>query len=158
MKKKINDNENIVFISSTGGHWSQILELRKEMKELKNCYFITEYNETSKNHKDTFFLTQQDRKSKSFLIDIFKNSIKSIIYYKKLKPSIVISTGAGVVIPFLLISKMRGCKIIFIESFAKVNTPTITGKIVYKFADSFFVQWEDLLKYYKNAKYEGKVY
>lgn len=156
MKKRL--SENIVFISSTGGHWSQILELNKEMKELKNCYFITEFNETSKNHKDTFYLTQQDRKSKYFFFTLIRNSLKSFKYYKSIKPKVVISTGAGAVIPFLLIAKLGGSKIIFIESFAKVNTPTLTGKIVYNFADSFFVQWDDLLKYYKKAEYKGKVY
>ena len=49
-------------------------------------------------------------------------------------------------------------KIIFIESFAKVNSPTLTGKLVYKFADRFYVQWEEMKEFYPNALYEGGIY
>lgn len=51
-----------------------------------------------------------------------------------------------------------GSKVIFIESYAKINSPTITGKIVYKFADIFYVQWPEMLKFYPNGIYKGSLY
>ena len=49
-------------------------------------------------------------------------------------------------------------KVIFIESFAKVNSSTLTGKFIYKFADQFYVQWEEMLEVYPNAIYKGGIY
>ncbi|WP_316376501.1 hypothetical protein [Enterococcus faecium] len=40
-------------------------------------------------------------------------------------------------IPICLITKMMGKKLIYIESFAKVTSPTQTGKLMYHFADQF---------------------
>lgn len=51
-----------------------------------------------------------------------------------------------------------GKKLIYIESFAKVTSPTETGKLLYKFADRFYVQWESMLKFYPKAKYLGGIY
>ena len=57
-----------------------------------------------------------------------------------------------------LIGKIFGSKIIFIETIANMNTKTVTGKLVYKFADLFLVQWEDMLKLYPKAKYFGSLF
>ena len=57
-----------------------------------------------------------------------------------------------------MLAKVMKKKIIFIESFAKVTSPTLTGKLVYKFADQFYVQWEEMLKIYPNAIFKGGIY
>ena len=57
-----------------------------------------------------------------------------------------------------LIGKLTRRKLIFIESFAKVNSPTLTGKLLYKFADQFYVQWEQMKEHYPKAIFEGGIY
>ena len=46
---------------------------------------------------------------------------------------------------------IKGSKIIFIETFANINTKTATGRLVYKFADKFIVQWDSMKDIYPNA-------
>ena len=78
--------------------------------------------------------------------------------YIKFRPKYIVTTGAHIAGPMCCIGKIFGSKIIFIETFANINTKTITGKLVYKFADLFLVQWEDMLKLYPKAKYWGSVF
>ena len=73
----------------------------------------------------------------------------------KYRPELVISTGAGMVVPICMIARLLGAKLVFIETAARVNTPSRTGKFLYRFADEFYVQWEPLLKVYPRAKYGG---
>ena len=61
-------------------------------------------------------------------------------------------------IPMCLIMKMFGKELIYIESFAKVTSATETGKLMYKFADKFFVQWESMKEIFPKAKYVGGIY
>jgi len=56
------------------------------------------------------------------------------------------------------IGKIFGSKIIFIETFANSKTKTLSGKIVYKIADTFIVQWEDMKKLYPKAICAGWIY
>ena len=42
-------------------------------------------------------------------------------------------------------------KLIYIESFAKVTSPTLTGKLLYKYADQFYVQWESMKEFYPKS-------
>ena len=76
----------------------------------------------------------------------------------KERPDVVISTGAGVVVFFCLFSKLLGAKLIFIESMARVERPTLTARLLYPFADLFFVQWAGLLKSFPRAKYVGRLF
>ena len=55
------------------------------------------------------------------------------------------------------IGKLFGKKIIYIESLAKIDSLSVTGRNVYKFADKFYVQWETLANKYEKAEYIGRL-
>ena len=75
------------------------------------------------------------------------------------KPDVVISTGALAAIPFCLIAKVLfRRKLIYIESFARITSGNLTGKLLYRFADRFYVQWESMLKVYPKAICLGGIY
>jgi UDP-N-acetylglucosamine:LPS N-acetylglucosamine transferase len=74
------------------------------------------------------------------------------------RPDVVISTGAGIVVYFCVFAKLLGAKLIFIESMARVKSPTLTARFLYPFSDLFIVQWPDLLKYFPRAKYMGRLF
>jgi beta-1,4-N-acetylglucosaminyltransferase len=87
----------------------------------------------------------------------FTGFFSSLYYALKERPDAVITTGAGVVVFFCLFSKLFGAKIIFIESMAKINKPTLTAKMLYPFSDLFIVQWPQLQKFFAKAQYLGRL-
>ena len=88
----------------------------------------------------------------------FFNICKSLYILIKERPTHIFTTGAGAVFPTCLIGKIIGVRIVYIESFAKINSKSMTGKLIYLFADRFYVQWEEMLKVYPKALYYGPVY
>lgn len=154
-KKKI----KICFAASSGGHYEQLLML-KPLMEKYDSFVITEktnYSAETKGEK-IYYLNQVNRKEKKFIWTMIQNVWKSIGIYRKEKPDVIICTGVLAMIPICMISKMMGKELIYIESFAKVTSPTETGKLLYKFADRFYVQWESMLKFYPKAFYLGGIY
>jgi len=74
------------------------------------------------------------------------------------RPSdVLISTGAGVAVPFLLAARLRGVRSIYVESFSRVGALSLTGRIAYHLADEFLVQWPDLAARLPKAQYGGRV-
>lgn len=151
--------KKICFIASSGGHFEQIMML-KPLMEKYNSFIVTEKTRYSINHKGiaVYYLNQVNRHELKFILYIIINSIKSLKIFLSEKPDIIISTGALSTIPMCIFAKLFKKKVIFIESFAKVNSPTLTGKLLYKFADQFYVQWESMKKIYPNAEYKGGIY
>ena len=152
-------NVKICFAASSGGHYEQLMML-KPLMEKYDSFVITEktdYSAEAKGEK-TYYMKQVNRREKDFIWRMIQNAWKSIGIYRKEKPDVVICTGVLAMIPICLISKFMGKKLIYIESFAKVTSPTETGKLLYKFADQFYVQWKPMLKFYPKAIYLGGIY
>lgn len=148
----------ICFAASSGGHFEQLMMLKPLMNNY-DSFIITEkthYQPTASNN--IYFVQQINRKEPLFIVKISAIFLKSLKIFLKEKPDIIISTGALSTVPICIIGKMFNKKIIFIESFAKVTSQTLTGKLIYKFADLFLVQWEELKKLYPKAVYRGGIY
>lgn len=86
------------------------------------------------------------------------NTWRAIKVLTKEKPDLIISSGAAPAIPFFYIGKLMGAKLIYIEVFDRIDMPTITGKLCYKVADKFIVQWDQMKKYYPNAINIGGIF
>lgn len=154
MKKKI------CLISSSGGHFEQLLCL-KPLSENFNVFFVTEKTKYNKNDKKIkYFVKQVNRKEVLFIPNMIMVFLKSLYIYIKEKPDVIISTGVLSTIPMLFIGHFFKKKVIYIESFAKINSPTMTGKLIYKkkIANQFYVQWKSMLEFYPDAIYKGGIY
>ena len=86
------------------------------------------------------------------------NIFKSFKIYLEEKPDLIITTGVLSMLPMCIWMKLNKKKIIYIESFAKVTSPTMSGKLMYKYADQFYVQWPQMKEVYPNAIYLGGIY
>lgn len=158
--KEDNKKKKICLVSSSGGHFEQLLMLR-ELNKWYETFIVTEktkYNQ--KDKKIMYYLLQINRKEKLFPLKFLVNGIKSLYIIIKEKPDVIISTGVLAAIPMIWLGHKFHKKVIYIESFAKVTSPTQTGKFVYnnKLADRFYVQWESMLKIYPEAIYKGGIY
>jgi beta-1,4-N-acetylglucosaminyltransferase len=74
------------------------------------------------------------------------------------RPDLIVSTGADAGLMVCIAGKLRGKRIIFIESFCRPVKPGISGRIAYLFADLFIYQWKELAKYYPKGKYGGSIF
>ncbi len=155
--------KKILFISSTGGHLQEMLQL----KELFNKY---DFHIITEKTKSNMYLQDKYPKRVNYLIygtksnmlvypfKLLANCFKSLYFYLKIKPKVIITTGAHTAGPMCCIGKIFGSKIIYIETFANIETKTVTGKIIYHFADLFIVQWKSMLKIYPKATYGGWIF
>lgn len=153
-----NINKKICFVASSGGHLEELLMLKPLIKE--SDIIITEktsIGELNCNNK-VIYVSQINRKEKTFIFKFIKLFFQSIKILISENPKYIVSTGALVSVPIMVLGKMFGKKTIYIESFARITEASLTGKILYKFVDLFFVQWEEMLKVYPNAKYVGGLF
>lgn len=157
MKKK----EKAMFICSSGGHLTQILQL-KDLMEKYDGLLVTEKNKVTLGLKSKYnmkFLVFSSRKKiLTFPFLFIYNCFKSLFILIGYNPKYIISTGAGTALPMCYLGKLFGKKIIYIESFARRTSKSLSGKLIYPIANLFIVQWEEMLKFYPKAKYFGTIY
>lgn len=154
--------KRVMFISSTGGHLTELLQL-SSMFSKYDSYLITEKTISNLKlktiYKNVNYLLYGTKDHLfSYPFKLLFNCFKSLYLYIKIKPDFIITTGAHTAGPMCCLGKIFGSKIIYIETFANIHTKTVTGKLIYKFADLFLVQWESMLKLYPKAVYKGWIF
>lgn len=149
----------ICFAASSGGHLEELNQL-KELMTSNDSILYTEKTQFENKCfcNDKIFTCQINRKEIFFIFKFIYLFFHSLFVLLKYKPSLIISTGALCTYPLCVVGKLLKMKIIFIESFARVDRPSLTGRLIYKFADLFIIQWPELLEYYPNAILGGSIF
>ncbi len=121
---------------------------------------ITESGEFSKTNfcRKKYYVSQMNRRQLAFLPKFILLYIKAFCIMLKERPDFIITTGALIAYPFCVIGKLMGVKIVYVESFARVKRPSLTGRLLYDFSDLFIVQWEDMLKLYPKSVLGGGIF
>lgn len=155
--------KKVLFISSTGGHLTELLELKKMFNKY-DYRIITEKTKSTEDLKvvypgKVYYLPYGTKHNKlKYPFILLLNCFISLFYFIKFRPNVIVTTGAHTAGPMCCIGKILGAKIVYIETFANIKTKTVTGRLVYLFADLFIVQWESMLKLYPKAVYGGWIF
>lgn len=161
MKNKEKKRKKVLFISSLGGHLTQLLQLKPLFDEY-DYHIVTEQSvitrDLSKQYSMSFLMYGARNYLFRYIFKFTYNCFKSLFYFLRERPDVIVTTGAHTAVPMCYIAKLFGKKVIFIESFAKTSTPTMSGKMIYPIADLFIVQWQGMKKHYPKAIYGGSIY
>lgn len=154
---EISDNAgDALLVASSGGHLQELLRLKKIV------YGHAQLLVTEKTHIKsgligipTSYVWQTNRRELLFPIKFVLLCVYSTGLLVRYRPRYIITTGALISVPFCIIGKLMGKKIIYIETFARIHSLSLSGKIVYPMADRFIVQWKELEVKYPKAYYGG---
>ena len=149
----------ICFAASSGGHLEEISRLTG-VKEGRDCFLITEKSDFSDISfcENVYYVNQINRKQVTFIPCFIQLFFRCRKILRTEKADCVLTTGALMGYAAALAGKLMGKKIIYIESFARVDTASLTGRMIHPIADLFIVQWEDGLKFFPKAVYGGAAY
>jgi UDP-N-acetylglucosamine:LPS N-acetylglucosamine transferase len=75
---------------------------------------------------------------------------------REVRPDAVLSTGAALAVPLLTLARLTGRRAIYVESFTRSRGLSVSGRLVYPIASSFFVQWPEAATRPK-ARYVGSI-
>ena len=136
-------SKKVLFISSTGGHLTELMCLSPLFKKY-DYHIITEKDKTNEYLKKIYgdkisYLPYGTRSHLATYIFIYLFLIiKTIFLYFKIRPKVIVTTGTHTAGPMCYIGKIFGSKIIYIETFASVNKKTATRKISLSYSRSIY--------------------
>jgi len=89
--------------------------------------------------------------------NFLRNLVLALKVLRRERPGLIISAGAGVSVPFIYAGRVLGIPSVYIESWARIRSLSLSGKLVYPFVKRFLVQWPDLAQKYRKAEFRGSV-
>ncbi len=146
----------ICLVCSSGGHFLELFKLRDVWQSYNHFWVTFPGVDTSPQLAGLEMIAAYHPTNRN-LWNLFRNALVAWRILRTKKPDLIISTGAGLAIPFFYLAKFFGIRTIYVESLTRIHSLSLTGKIVYPVADHFYVQWPSLSARLEKAVYGGQI-
>lgn len=142
----------VCIVSSCGGHLTEVRQLKPAYEKYAHFYVLNDNAILPLDmQNNTYFIAHSERDWKFFL-----NLWEAFRILYKERPHVILSTGAGPIVPFTIIGRLFfGTKVVFIETITRIHSPSLTGKIMHYLANRFFYQWKTLTNVFPKGEYGG---
>jgi beta-1,4-N-acetylglucosaminyltransferase len=155
----------LLIVLGSGGHTKEMIRLVDLLgQKYEYCYLVSMDDELSVQKiqvpGSVYRVARPRWKDTSLPVVIGRtllSAAQALVALIRTRPQAIISTGPGPAVPASLLAKLLGIRVIYIETGSRVFALSSSGKILYRFADLFFVQWSELLTLYPKAIYAGRL-
>ncbi len=147
----------LLFVSSAGGHLAQLLQLKPwwTHHERRWVSFDLPDARSKLEGEDLVFAHHPTTRN---VVNLARNTPLARQVLKDFDPHVVISTGAGVALPFFAVAKSMGIPSVYLEVYDRINSRTLTGRLCRPFTSLFCVQWPEQQRLYAGSELTGPLY
>ena len=142
----------VCIVSSCGGHLTEVRALMPTYISYSHFYVLNDKVLLPCDMEGkTYFITHAERDWRFFM-----NLWEAFTILRRERPKVMLSTGAGPAVPFALVGRyLFGCRIVFVETITRIQSPSLTGQIMYFLAHDFFYQWDSLARFFPRGRMGG---
>lgn len=146
----------LLFVASTGGHLAQLLQLRSWWQHHDRTW-VTFDKADARSTLAGEHVVHAYHPTTRHLGNLARNTLLATATLDRVRPDVVVSTGAGVAAPFFLMGRARGIPTVFLEVYDRLDSTTLTGRLCRPFSSAFCVQWPEQVRLYPGAELVGPV-
>lgn len=158
----VKSSHGICLVCSGGGHLEEMRQLEPVYSSFPYFYILP---------RTTLFKNQIENNSKVYCV-VNVNEGRGIrnpflllacvtqcmAIFLRERPFVILSTGAGVAFPAFIAGILLGSRRVFVESFTRINRPSISGRACYRLSNLFLVQHARLRRSLPKAHYFGSLF
>jgi hypothetical protein len=146
----------VLFVCSSGGHLVQLLKLRPWWQGVDRLWVTFPGTATDSLLRGEEVVAAHHPTTRN-VFNAVRNGWLAGRVLRAYRPDVVISTGAGVAVPFFVMAKTLGMRTLYLEVYDRIDRPTLTGRLCYHFSDLFLLQWEEQQRCYPKGRVIGTV-
>ena len=149
---------DVLLVCTGGGHLLQLWSLRDAWHGYERAWVV------ASDGADVASLLRDERVFRAHapahrsLKNLVRNLHLANRLVRRLRPRVVLTTGAAVAVPFAWIARVRRIPIVYVESLARAERPSLSCRLVAPVADRVYVQWPELRDALPRARYAGTVF
>ncbi|MDQ3627436.1 MAG: UDP-N-acetylglucosamine--LPS N-acetylglucosamine transferase [Actinomycetota bacterium] len=146
--------QRVLLVGSSGGHLTQLMALQPWWQELQRVWvtFATVDARTQLVGEEVHWAHAPTTRN---IPNLLRNSALAVRLLRRTRPDVVVSTGAGVAVPFFVVARLLGIVTAYVEVYDRIDTRTLTGRLCRPFSTVFCVQWEEQCELYPDAHVIG---
>lgn len=148
---------NLLLVCSSGGHLLQLHALREAWEDFSRLWVTFDKSDARSllSHEDVVYAYGPTNRSVKNLV---RNLWLAWRVLRRVRPHVVLTTGAGVAVPFAWVGRLLGARIVYVESFTRIESPSLSCRLIAPVAERLYVQWPELARSLPAARFAGKVF
>ena len=91
------------------------------------------------------------------LPNFFRNLGRAWRVLGETRPRVLVTTGAGIAVPFAWVARLRGARVIYVECAGRIDRPSLSARLIAPVAERIYAQWPELAASWRRARYAGNV-
>lgn len=143
-----------LLVSTQGGHLAHLLALRAWWEGQDRLWVCPDTPDVADRLAGERVVRSYSPTTRN-LPNLLRNCVLAVRLLRRERPSLVVSAGAGVAVPFFVAAWLLRIPTVFIEVYDRVDTPTLTGRLCGPFTTRRIVQWQSQLEFYPDAHLVG---
>ncbi len=147
----------VLFVCSSGGHLSQLLQLKPWFANHDRRWVTFDLADARSKLRDEDMVPAAYPTTRN-LPNLARNFRLAWRELTDFRPDVVISNGAAVALPFFMMARARKIPTVYLEVYDRVDSRTLTGRLVAPFASRFCVQWPEQQRLNPNSVLVGPLY
>ena len=155
-RRRPSQQRPIALVGSNGGHLAHLLALRPWWKNHDRFWVTFKQVDalTALEGERTYWAYFPTNRN---AWNLLRNSLVALRVLLGERPSLIVSSGAGVAVPFFYLARLFGARTIFIEVVDRIDRPTLTGRLIRPVATRVMTQWPELRQHYPDMTLIGRL-
>jgi UDP-N-acetylglucosamine:LPS N-acetylglucosamine transferase len=147
----------VLLVCSPGGHLLQLHALREAWQPFTRAWVTLDKSDSRSLLRDerVYFAAGPTVRS---LRNLMRNLVLAWRVLRRERPRVLLTTGAGIAVPFAWVARLRGVRVLYVESLSRIDRPSLSCRLIAPIADEVYVQWPELLSTLPQARYAGAVF
>jgi UDP-N-acetylglucosamine:LPS N-acetylglucosamine transferase len=146
--------DHVMLVGSSGGHLAQLYALRPWWNERRRTW-VTFDTPDAISLLDGEEVVYAHHPTTRNARNLARNALLARRVLRRIRPDVVVTTGAAVAVPFFALAHQMGIPTVYIEVYDRVETPTLSARLCRPFTSKMLVQWEEQLSLYAKSELVG---
>lgn len=146
----------VLLVCSPGGHLQQMLALEPAWRDSERSWVTLAGPDVEYLLKGERVTIGHGPTNRSGL-NLLRNLALAWRLLRHRRPDAILSTGAGLAVPFFLAGRLLGVRLVYVESLTRTESISLSGRLVYPLAHRFFAQWPAAAGRLRRAEYRGAI-
>jgi UDP-N-acetylglucosamine:LPS N-acetylglucosamine transferase len=145
-----------LLVGSSGGHLAQLIALEPWWRQRDRLWvtFRTPDAVSQLAHEATVWAFHPTTRN---VINLVRNLWLAIRTVPRYRPDVIVSTGAGVALPFFVLGRLWRIPTVYVEVYDRIDLRTLTARLCRPFTSLLCVQWEEQRALYPEATLIGSL-
>jgi UDP-N-acetylglucosamine:LPS N-acetylglucosamine transferase len=146
----------LLLVASSGGHLAQLIALEPWYRE-RARHWVTFDTPDAVSLLRGESVTWAHHPTTRNLRNLARNLLLALRLVRRRRAGALLTTGAGVALPFVIIAWVLRIPTVYIEVFDRIDTPTLTARLCRPLLTVMLVQWEEQRRFYPEATVVGQL-